>query len=140
MLAVLFEFWNDWKMKINTCSLSQVQAFENGIFRVFFFIHKLKNGVFVHNFLSHQTLELPEILNSSKRLTNLKCNEERFSKFEYLHFLRPFFDFFVVFFRFFKWKYQLFKNIELRNFLGVFRVFLSFFKNLRMRKNTRKMT
>ena len=60
-------------------------------------IYRFQNYEFFHNFLSHETLELLEILNSSKRLTNLKCNEDRFSKFEYLHFLRPFFDFFVVF-------------------------------------------
>ena len=62
-----------------------------------FVIQKFQNYVFVHDFLSNETLELLEILNSSKRLTNLKCDEDRFSKFEYLDFLRPFFDFFVVF-------------------------------------------
>ena len=34
-----------------------------------FLIHKFKNGVFVHDFLSHQTSELPEIWNLSKYWT-----------------------------------------------------------------------
>merc|ERR1711923_394023 len=68
-----------------------------GHFSCLFVIYRFQNYEFFHNFLSHETLELLEIFNSSKRLTNLKCNEDRFSKFEYLHFLRPFFDFFVVF-------------------------------------------
>ena len=59
-----------------------------GHFSGVFFIHKLKNDVFVHNFLSHQTSELPEIWNLSKHWTNLKNNEDRFSKFAFLHFLR----------------------------------------------------
>ena len=52
---------------------------KKSIFRHFsgvLFIHKLKNDVFVHDFLSHQTSELPEIWNLSKHWTNLKNNEE----------------------------------------------------------------
>ena len=38
------------------------------------------------DFLSRQTSELPEILNLSKRFTNLKYNEDSFfSKFAFLH-------------------------------------------------------
>ena len=59
-------------------------------------IHKFKNEVFVHDFLIHQSSELPEIWNLSKHWTNLKNNKDRFSKFGFLPFLRQFFDFLVV--------------------------------------------
>ena len=70
---------------------------KNTIFRAFSgvcFIHKLKNDVFVHDFLSHQTSELPEIWNLSKHWTNLKNNEDRFSKFAFLPFFMSVFRFF----------------------------------------------
>ena len=51
---------------------------------MYFFINKSKKYVFVHDFLSHHTSELPEIL-------NLKYNEDRsFTLFKAI-------DFFIVF-------------------------------------------
>ena len=67
----------------------------------FIFIHTFQKYVFVHNFLSHQTSELTEIVNLNKRSPNLTYNEKPFSKFEFLHFLRQFSGFFHVFLRFF---------------------------------------
>ena len=53
---------------------------------VFFSYTNKKDDVFVHDFLSHQTSELPEMWNFSKHLTNLKNNEDRFSIFAFLPF------------------------------------------------------
>ena len=93
------KFWQKklfWYQQIEKHFFSKNSHFF-GHFLCVFIIYKFQNYEFVHDFLSHETLELLEILNSSKRLTNLKCKEDRFSKFEYLHFLRPFLDFFVGF-------------------------------------------
>jgi len=49
-----------------------------GHFSWVFFIHKFKNDVFVHDFPSHQTSELPEIWNLSKHLIILKHNQDIF--------------------------------------------------------------
>ena len=68
-----------------------------GHFSGVFFIHKFKNDVFVHNFLSHQTSELPEIWNLSKHWTNLKNNEDRISKFAFLPFFTAIFRSFCRF-------------------------------------------
>ena len=69
----------------------------HGIFLVFFFIHKFKNDVFVHDFLSHQTSDLLEIWNVSKYWTNLKNNKDRFLKIAFLPFFTAIFRFFCRF-------------------------------------------
>ena len=69
------------------CKKKKIRKIE--IFRALcFFIDRFQNCVFdfVHNFLSHEASEVPEIL-TFKRLTNLKYNEDRFSIFALLHFL-----------------------------------------------------
>ena len=49
-----------------------------------------------NDFLNHQTSKLSEILNLNKRLTNLKYNEDRLSKFAFLHYI--FYDSFKIIF------------------------------------------
>merc|ERR1711923_565492 len=63
-----------------------------------FLIHEFKNDVFPHDFLSHLTSELPENWNLGQNWTNLKKNENRFSKLAFLPLFTAIFRFFCRFF------------------------------------------